>query len=158
MVATNGRTVTVFGGTGFLGRRIVRHLRSREFPVRIASRHPDRGYRQFGPDDPQLRTSGTWSASQRPLYLSFCQTEACPRAPVAKNSQSSAGAKLMAYFLDLFTPETSGSVIPTPKGRRAIAISSIGQQHWLDQHCRQSQLMRIGDRWPDTLVTHPPTN
>jgi uncharacterized protein YbjT (DUF2867 family) len=33
MVATNGRTVTVFGGTGFLGRRIVRHLRYREFPV-----------------------------------------------------------------------------------------------------------------------------
>jgi uncharacterized protein YbjT (DUF2867 family) len=57
-VATNGRTVTVFGGTGFLGRRIVRHLRSREFRVRIASRHPDRGYRQFGPDDPQLQSLG----------------------------------------------------------------------------------------------------
>jgi len=56
MVATNGRTVTVFGGTGFLGRRIVRHLRCREFPVRIASRHPDRGHRQFGPDDPQLQS------------------------------------------------------------------------------------------------------
>src|SRR5712672_358817 len=55
MVATNGRTVTVFGGTGFLGRRIVRHLRYREFPVRIASRHPDRGHSQFGPDDPQLQ-------------------------------------------------------------------------------------------------------
>src|SRR6266496_3199951 len=55
MVATNGRTVTVFGGTGFLGRRIVRHLRYREFPVRIASRHPDRGHKQFGPDDPQLQ-------------------------------------------------------------------------------------------------------
>jgi uncharacterized protein YbjT (DUF2867 family) len=58
MVATNGRTVTVFGGTGFLGRRIVRHLRSRGFPVRIASRHPDRGYRLFGPDDPQLQFVG----------------------------------------------------------------------------------------------------
>src|SRR5437667_12834640 len=58
MVTTNGRTVTVFGGTGFLGRRIVRHLRSRDFPVRIASRHPDRGHRQFGPDDPQLQSVG----------------------------------------------------------------------------------------------------
>jgi NADH dehydrogenase len=56
MVATNGRTVTVFGGTGFLGRRIVRHLRYREFSVRIASRHPDRGHRLFGPDDPQLQS------------------------------------------------------------------------------------------------------
>src|SRR5881409_2282145 len=56
MVATNGRPVTVFGGTGFLGRRIVRHLRCREFPVRIASRHPDRGHRQFGPDDPHLQS------------------------------------------------------------------------------------------------------
>lgn len=56
MVATNGRIVTVFGGTGFLGRRIVRHLRSHGFPVRIASRHPDRGHRLFGPDDPQLQS------------------------------------------------------------------------------------------------------
>src|SRR5436309_3705822 len=56
MVATKGRTVTVFGGTGFLGRRIVRHLRDREFPVRIASRHPDRAHRQFGSDDPLLQS------------------------------------------------------------------------------------------------------
>src|SRR5438874_12187487 len=56
MVATNARTIAVFGGTGFLGRRIVRHLRSRGFPVRIASRHPDRGQALFGPDDPQLQS------------------------------------------------------------------------------------------------------
>src|SRR5260370_36134886 len=55
MVVTNGRTVTVFGGTRFLGSRIVRHLRYREFPVRIASRHPDRAHSQFGPDDRQLQ-------------------------------------------------------------------------------------------------------
>ncbi|MCK1334916.1 complex I NDUFA9 subunit family protein [Bradyrhizobium sp. 38] len=57
-MATNGRTVTVFGGTGFLGRRIVRHLRSRGFPVRIASRHPDQGHRLFGRDDPKLQSVG----------------------------------------------------------------------------------------------------
>jgi uncharacterized protein YbjT (DUF2867 family) len=56
MVATNGRIVTVFGGTGFLGRRIVRHLHYRGFPVRVASRHPDRGHRLFGSDDPELQS------------------------------------------------------------------------------------------------------
>jgi uncharacterized protein YbjT (DUF2867 family) len=50
------RTVTVFGEIGFLGRRVVRHLREREFYVRIASRHPDRGHRLFGLDDPQLQS------------------------------------------------------------------------------------------------------
>src|ERR671922_3057323 len=56
MVATNGQIVTVFGGTGFLGRRIVQHLRSRGFAVRIASRHPDQGYTLPGADDPQLQS------------------------------------------------------------------------------------------------------
>lgn len=37
-----GRSVTVFGGTGFLGRRIVRHLHEAGLAVRIASRHPER--------------------------------------------------------------------------------------------------------------------
>jgi NADH dehydrogenase len=34
--------ITVFGGTGFLGRRIVRHLLDHGFPVRAASRRPER--------------------------------------------------------------------------------------------------------------------
>jgi NADH dehydrogenase len=52
----NDRTVTVFGGTGFLGRRVVRHLRKHGFSVRIASRHPDRGHKLFGLDDPQIQS------------------------------------------------------------------------------------------------------
>ena len=52
----NDRIVTVFGGTGFLGRRVVRHLRTHGFSVRIASRHPDRGHRLFGRDDRQLHS------------------------------------------------------------------------------------------------------
>src|SRR4051812_5184192 len=55
MAATSDRTVTVFGGTGFLGRRVVRLLRKHGFSVRIASRHPDRGHRLFALDDPQLQ-------------------------------------------------------------------------------------------------------
>src|SRR5215475_7960915 len=44
------RRVTVFGGTGFLGRRIVRHLQNADFAVRVASRHPDRGRSFFSRD------------------------------------------------------------------------------------------------------------
>jgi uncharacterized protein YbjT (DUF2867 family) len=56
MAVSNERTVAVFGGTGFLGRRVVRHLRKRGFSVRIASRHPNRGYALFALDDPQLQS------------------------------------------------------------------------------------------------------
>lgn len=52
----SARIVTVLGGTGFLGRRVVRHLHVAGFSVRIASRHADVGERLFGRDDPRLRS------------------------------------------------------------------------------------------------------
>lgn len=52
----NDRIVTVFGGTGFLGRQVVRHLCQRGFFVRIASRHPDQGNRLFAPDELKLHS------------------------------------------------------------------------------------------------------
>lgn len=48
--------ITVFGGTGFLGRRIVRHLRSKAVPVRVASRHPERASQLFGIDDSKIES------------------------------------------------------------------------------------------------------
>ena len=51
-MAESDRVVTVFGGTGFLGRRIVRHLRLYGFHVQVTSRHPDHSL----PDDPQCRS------------------------------------------------------------------------------------------------------
>ena len=56
MAAGSDRVVTVFGGTGFLGRRIVRHLRLHGLCVRAASRHPDGGPVLRLLDDPQLRS------------------------------------------------------------------------------------------------------
>ena len=50
MATASDRVVTVFGGTGFLGRRIVRQ---HGFCVRVASRHPERGHALVGPDDAQ---------------------------------------------------------------------------------------------------------
>jgi uncharacterized protein YbjT (DUF2867 family) len=56
MASASDRVVTVFGGTGFLGRSIVRHLCVEGFYVRVASRHPDPSHALLGPDNPQLRS------------------------------------------------------------------------------------------------------
>jgi len=56
MAATHDRIIIVFGGTGFLGRRVVRRLREREFFVRIATRHPDQGRGLFGVEDQHLQS------------------------------------------------------------------------------------------------------
>lgn len=56
MTGHSDRIVTVFGGTGFLGRRVVRYLRKSAFSVRIASRHPDRARKLFGSDDLRVET------------------------------------------------------------------------------------------------------
>jgi NADH dehydrogenase len=50
------RVVSVLGGTGFLGHRIVRHLRKRDFTARVASRHPERCQELFGTDDPHIHS------------------------------------------------------------------------------------------------------
>lgn len=42
MDAMSDRIVTVFGGTGFLGRHVIGRLRANGFAVRAASRNPDR--------------------------------------------------------------------------------------------------------------------
>ena len=46
--------VVVFGGTGFLGRRVVRHLLDHAYAVRVASRHPERGQSVFASSTPEL--------------------------------------------------------------------------------------------------------
>ena len=56
MATASDHVVTVFGGTGFLGRCVVRRLRAHGLFVRVASRHPDRGHALHGPDNPQLRS------------------------------------------------------------------------------------------------------
>jgi len=40
----NEKTVTVFGGTGFVGRQIIRELADRGFLVKVATRVPERAY------------------------------------------------------------------------------------------------------------------
>jgi NAD(P)H-binding len=51
---TNIRKVTVFGGTGFLGRRVTQHLLDHGLAVRVASRYPERSAQVFSSTSPSL--------------------------------------------------------------------------------------------------------
>jgi uncharacterized protein YbjT (DUF2867 family) len=70
------RLVTVFGGIGFLGRRIVQHLHKREFCVRVASRHPERSQRLFGMDDPRLQSVEANVRDERSVATAIAGTDA----------------------------------------------------------------------------------
>lgn len=52
------RKVTVFGATGFLGRRVVLHLLDHGFEVRVASRHPEQGAQVFRNRSSRLEVVG----------------------------------------------------------------------------------------------------
>lgn len=69
------RLVIVFGGTGFLGHRVVRHLRDADFIVRIASRHPEHGLSLFQDDRSSIQSvhadindEGSISAAMRGAF------------------------------------------------------------------------------------------
>ena len=48
------KKAVIFGGTGFLGRRVVRRLLDQAYVVRVASRHPERARSIFSTDPPML--------------------------------------------------------------------------------------------------------
>jgi NADH dehydrogenase len=74
------RVVTVLGGTGFLGRRIVRHLRKREFSVRVASRHPERCQELIGTHDPHIHSVRTNVRDARSIADAIVGTQAVVNA------------------------------------------------------------------------------
>ena len=72
-------TVTVFGGTGFLGRRVVRHLADRGFAVRVASRHPDRERALF-PGDSAIQPIRADVTDDRSVALAVAGAQAVVNA------------------------------------------------------------------------------
>jgi uncharacterized protein YbjT (DUF2867 family) len=57
-VEGRGSLVVVLGATGFLGRRVVRHLLDRGFRARAVARHPERVPPLFGPNEMGLEAVG----------------------------------------------------------------------------------------------------
>ena len=75
-----GRLVTVLGGTGFLGRRVVRHLLDRGFRVRAVARHPERVPPLFGPNEVGVEAVGLLQHHPRVIRLPRSRVEwACGR-------------------------------------------------------------------------------
>jgi uncharacterized protein YbjT (DUF2867 family) len=137
----NGKYVTVFGGTGFLGRRVVRHLRDKGVPVRIASRHPERA-RELFDTDPQIEwvaadvhdersiaeaISGAWGVVNAvSLYVEHGKTtfasvhvEAAER--IATRISQSGGERLVHVSGIGADPQSSSSYIRS-RGQGELAV------------------------------------
>ena len=77
--------VTVFGGTGFVGRRVARHLRESGVTVRIASRHP----RWVDGDSIELIAAD--ARDERSVELAVVGSDGVVRTPIAIVGDGSAG-------------------------------------------------------------------
>jgi uncharacterized protein YbjT (DUF2867 family) len=73
-------TVVVFGGTGFLGRHVVRRLSTRPLAVRIASRHPQRVRDLFRGSNAQLEPVAADIHDERSVASSLAGTQAAVNA------------------------------------------------------------------------------
>jgi uncharacterized protein YbjT (DUF2867 family) len=136
--------VTVFGGTGFLGRRIVRHLSDKGVPIRVASRHPERALQLFGAGDPRIESiaadvhdersvteaiSGAWGVVNAvSLYVEHGKTtfdsvhvKAAGRI-AARTSQS--GVERLVHVSGIGAdPESKSSYIRS-RGRGEVAVGA----------------------------------
>jgi hypothetical protein len=70
-----GRLVTVFGGTGFLDRRIVRQLLDHDLEVRAASRHPERTASMFEPNVAGLTSVRADVQNETEVIAALCRRE-----------------------------------------------------------------------------------
>lgn len=85
------RWVVVFGGTGFLGRRVARHLLDRGHAVRLASRRAGEGHGSLDAESSQLERVAadiTDDASTVPYLIWKALAyfaELLPRPPLTRN-------------------------------------------------------------------------
>jgi NADH dehydrogenase len=144
MSAPSKRPVTILGGTGFLGRRVARHLRNHGFAVRIASRHPDRVRALFDDDGPWLqpvgadiRDNGSVMAAVNgagavvnavSLYVEHGRdTFRAVHVDCARRAASvalHAGVERFVHVSGIGADETSGSPYIHSRGRGEIAVQA----------------------------------
>jgi uncharacterized protein YbjT (DUF2867 family) len=130
--------VTVFGGTGFLGRRVVRHLRQTGDTVRIVSRHPgsveDNGVERIVADvhdrrsveDAVARADGVVNTIS--LYVehgreTFWSVHVEAAAQVARAARR-AGVKRLVHLSGISADSTSASRYIRSRGEGEEAVQA----------------------------------
>ena len=126
---TNIRKVTVFGCTGFLGRRVVQHLLDHGFAVRVASRHPERSAQvwdtyehEFVAPFEALMADGSRSGDLRSdqatrtlvhAFLGLLEALTVPGGHLARSDaeHQATAAAVVSLFLDGAAAERARSVL-----------------------------------------------
>ncbi|MEZ5918394.1 MAG: complex I NDUFA9 subunit family protein [Alphaproteobacteria bacterium] len=147
-------TATIFGGTGFVGRQIVRELASRGFTVKIATRAPESAY--------FLKPCGTVGQIV-PLAVNYADPESIARAlsntDIAVNCIGILYEKRRGAFNRVHT-ELAGRIAQACRDqgvRRLVHISALG----VDQaHSRYARTKLAGeqavlDAFPTATILRP---
>ena len=148
------RTVTVLGGTGFLGSRVVHHLRDHSFHVRVASRHPEKARALFGSND----------AHVEPIFADVHERTSIARAIAGAagvvNAVSLYVEKGSATFHSVHV-EAAGQVASEAYNSdidRLIHVSGIGADPTSDSPYIRSRGVGervVGDIFPDATIIRP---
>ena len=161
------RVVTVFGGTGYLGRRVVSHLLSAGLSVRVASRHPDhveapsnRPQRQsvFADihDDASVASAlqGSYAAVNAvSLYLergaeTFDAVHVVGAGRVARLART-AGVQRLAHVSGIGANPRSGSRYIRSRGKGEIAVKADFPSAVL---VRPAVMFSVDDAFLNTIV------
>lgn len=147
------KLVTVFGGTGFVGRNVVRVLAKRGYRIRVAVRRPNLGY-VLQP----LGAVGQIQAVQANLRFDASIARAVEGADAVVNLVGILQERGRQSFDQVQAGGAAAVAAATPSDVRLIHVSAIGADADSDSAYARSKAQAeasVRDRHPDALVLRP---
>jgi uncharacterized protein YbjT (DUF2867 family) len=154
MTATQYKQACIFGGTGFIGRQIVRDLARQGYTIKVASRSPERAY--------FLRTAG--NVGQVVPFVCDYGDEASLRAAVKGcevviNCVGILFEKGKSSFTRIHTelPRAIAKACATEKVARFVHISALGcdQAHSKYAKSKRNGEMAVLENFPRATILRP---
>jgi NAD(P)H-binding len=147
--------VTVFGGTGFLGRRIVHHLHDADFVARIAARHPERSRLLFSGDVPDIETVRADATDEASVATAVSGAWAIASVSSARSRNPSPSTGMTTYEEKTLRWRRRDSNRRSPLSRRRITSTAVHRLFPFVGNVREAQPLASVDAKEISAETCP---